>query len=120
MVHVMDELRGRYPLQVAFSRYRRLQILWAIDHFGCKKWRRRSKSGPLWGLLSPLEKLTSLALAFTVRLSQARFPKLLERLRRRIHAYGFFPEVRYLHRGDYSNVIEIFEALRSGQLAVAR
>ena len=117
MVHVADELRGRYPLRVAFGRYRRLQVLWAIDHHGHKKWRRRSKSGPLWKQLSLPERVTSLALSLALRLSGTRFPKFVAALRRWIHAYGFFPDVRYLHRGDYSNVIEIFEALRSGRLA---
>lgn len=120
MLHVAEGLRGRYRLRVAFGRYRRLQVLWAIDQYGDRKWRKRSKSGPLWSLLSPLERLTSLALSLAIRVSRGRSPRLLETLRRRIHAYGFFPEVRYLHRGDYSNVLEIFEALRSGRLAGAR
>ena len=119
MQHVVDQLRGRYPLRVAFGRYRRLQVLWAIDNFGSRKWRRPGKASAIWDRLSPTERMMSRGLSFLVRKSRTRHPKFLAALRKRIHAYGYFPDVRYLHRGDYSNVVEIFEALRSGRLAVA-
>lgn len=117
MMHVVDRLRGRYRLRVAIGRYRRLQVLWAIDNYGTRKWRRRDKAGALWDLLSPLERLTSLALSFAFRRSKKRYPKFHSALRRRIDPYGFTPKVRFVHRGDYSNVSEIFEAQRSGHLA---
>lgn len=120
MVHVAEELRSRYDLRVAFGRYRRLQVLWAIENFGTKKWRRKSKSGKLWSLLSPGERLVSLALSLVVGLSRNRYPGLLAAVRKRIHAYGFIPEVKYLNRGDFSNVLQIFEALQSDRLSASQ
>ena len=117
MAHVADGLRGRYDLRVAFGRYRRLQVLWAIERFGAPQWRRKKTTGKLWSLLSPGERIASLLLSWIVRFSKDRYPKLLDAVRKRIHAYGFIPEVKYLNRGDFSNVLQIFEGLRSGRLS---
>jgi len=113
-------LRGRYDLRVAVGRYRRLQVLWAIEHFGTGQWRRKKASGKLWSLLSPGERLASLLLSWIVKISKDRYPKLLAALRKRIHAYGFMPEVRYLNRGDFSNVLQIFEGLQSGRISASQ
>lgn len=120
MLHVVDALRDRYRLRVAFGRYRRLQVLLAIDTYGTRKWRQPGNAGALWNLLSPMERLVARALSSVIRRTRKRHPRFLAALRRRVEANGYIPSIEYVHRGDFSNVIEIFEALRAGRLATVR
>lgn len=117
MAHVVEGLRGRYRLRVDFGRYRRLQILWAIENIGTKRWRRRRTGGKLWSLLSPSERLISLGLALLVRHTKVRHPEMLLAVKNRMRADAFVPVVNLLNYGEFSNALEIYEALHSGRLS---
>ena len=118
MTHVVEQLRGKLRLRVAVDRYRRLQMLWAIDRLGVGDWRSGTEAAGLWSRLSLLERLICRALTFLVRRCGKRYPKLSTAIRRHVEPYRFFPQSRFLSDGNYSGVLELFEALRSGRLAV--
>lgn len=115
MEHVARYARGFAGRDVDYGRYRRLQIL-ALLRAG-RGWLPRTGDGRLlWSRLAPLERLWTAALS--VPLLAARIFGLEERaghvLQRLLSPYGFEPKQVILDRGNFSRLLQIFEAIQKG------
>jgi len=115
MEHVVRYAQGFVDCHVDYGRYRRLQILASLIAGG--GWLQPGTDGTqLWPMLAPLEKLWAVVLSVPLLLGrmvgiEAWVGRVLERL---LGPYGFRPKQLILDRGNFSRLIQVFEAIQKG------
>ena len=118
MEHVARYARDFVSQGVAYGRYRRLQIFALLTASSWRIW--KSASGRLlWRRIGALERLWTLGIVlilFIGRFTGLR-PYVQRAIQRALDPYGFHPVSEICDRGNYSRLIEVFEAIGAGTLA---
>lgn len=118
MAHVTGYLGVSSPRDVDFRRYRRLQIFSLLAEGDGSLSRVRSGE-LLWSRLTASERRWARMVSLPLLLARALgMQKLMRRvLFRLIGPYAYHPKRVMSAKGDYSRLIDVFEAIRSGKLA---
>ena len=120
MEHVARYASGFVDRGVDYGRYRRLQIF-ALLSAGSGSLSRTSNGGALWAKLTMPEKLWAAALSLPLLLGRllglgSRVQQVLQRL---LSPYGFRPKQVILDRGNFTRLIQIFEAIQKGAFGLS-
>jgi glycosyltransferase involved in cell wall biosynthesis len=117
MEHVSRYARDVLHCDVAFGRYRRLQIFRVLIANNGQRGRNTPTGSSLWSRLTLPERLWTLALSLVIRVSirVGLYGRLaLPAMERLLGPYAYIPPQQILSRGRYSRLMQVFEALSSG------
>lgn len=114
MAHVVRALRDRNDLQIGFGRYRRLQMLIVIESIQSWKWWRKKAGRELWRLLSPIERGEAIILSLLLRATRRWAPRMNGLIQRHIRESRFTPDISYLNRGDFSDILQVYGWIEQG------
>lgn len=120
MEHVARYARGFVDREVDYGRYRRLQIL-ALLSAGKGRRSPTSDGKQLWSRLTLLERLWAVAVYLLLLVGrflglETRVAHVLQRL---LSPYGFQPKQVILDRGNFSRLIQIFDAIQEGAFEIS-